>query len=69
MKMGVLHGKMTCWNERGQICITADYRYGVIISLSEWDDEGNLIREQVEPTEDGKRRIEQHEAIEQRIGK
>ena len=69
MSKGVLHGKVISWNAHEQISLSVDYKYGVVVSCSEWDDEGNLIREQLEPDAEGKRRLEQHEIIERRLGK
>ena len=68
MVKGVLHGKVIHWNAYDRVCFAANYRFGIVISFSEWDDEGVLINEQLEPTAENKRRLEQHEAIEQRMG-
>ena len=35
----VLHGKVVSWNEHEQISISAVYKYGFVVSCSEWDNE------------------------------
>ena len=69
MYKGILHGKVISWNEHEQISLSAVYKYGYVVSCTEWDDEGNLIREQFEPDAFGKRMIEQSEAFERRLAK
>jgi hypothetical protein len=66
MNKGVLHGSVISWNLYGQISFRADYQFGVIVSCLEWDDDGKLIREQLEPDEEGKRKIERHEILERK---
>ena len=67
MYKGALHGEVVSWNEHEQISISAVYKYGFVVSCSEWDEEGNLIREQLEPDAFGKRMIEQYEDFERRF--
>lgn len=51
MEYGTIVGKEETWFESGSLKSVAEYKYGVCLRLKEWNEEGNLIKEKLEPTE------------------
>lgn len=51
MKHGKTNGKREEWYPSGLIKRISEYRYGICLSYTEWDENGNIIDEKKEPTE------------------
>lgn len=60
----VSHGKTVCWYENGSVKSKSTSKYGITTSLLEWDENGNLVKEEYSPSEFGKRMIEKYESME-----
>lgn len=52
MQRGRIYGIEKIWYNNGVLKSEARYEYGVCLTLKEWDEEGNLIKEKTGPTED-----------------
>ena len=52
MQRGRTYGFRKIWYKSGELKSEAKYEYGVCFTLKEWDEEGNLINEKTEPSED-----------------
>lgn len=52
MEYGRISGKEETWFESGKLKSVGEYAYGICLSLKEWSEEGFLIEEKLEPTED-----------------
>ena len=52
MRRGRTYGIRRMFYKDGTKKLEARYEYGVCLTLKEWDEEGNLIKNKSEPTED-----------------
>ena len=52
MQRGRTFGIEKNWYNNGILKLEGRYEYGVCLTLKEWDEKGNLIKEKLEPTED-----------------
>ena len=52
MQRGRIYGVEKTWYSNGILKSEARYEYGVCLTSKEWDEEGNLIKNKSEPTED-----------------
>lgn len=52
MQRGRIYGVEKIWYNNGILKSEARYEYGVCLTFKEWDEEGNLINEKSEATED-----------------
>ena len=52
MQRGRTFGIEKNWYNNGILKSEGRYEYGVCLTLKEWDEKGNLIKEKSEPTED-----------------
>lgn len=52
MQRGRTYGERKKWYRNGVLKSEARYEYGVCLTLKEWNEEGVLIKEKLEPTED-----------------
>ena len=52
MQRGRTFGIEKNWYNNGILKSESRYEYGVCLTLKEWDEKGNLIKEKLEPTED-----------------
>lgn len=52
MRWGRTKGKQMRWHENGQIKLIGECEFGRFISFKEWDENGNLINEQIQADEE-----------------
>lgn len=52
MQRGRTYGLRKIFYEDGKMKSEGRYEYGVCLTLKEWDENGNLVKEKSEPTED-----------------
>lgn len=52
MQRGRTYGLRTIWYRNGVLKSKARYEYGVCLTSKEWNEEGVLVKEKSEPTED-----------------
>ena len=55
MKYGRIRGKEEIWYESGKTKSIAEYEFGVCLNRKEWDEDGKLVNEKLEPTENEKK--------------
>jgi antitoxin component YwqK of YwqJK toxin-antitoxin module len=60
MRHGQTKGKREKWYENGKLKSVAEYELGICLSYKEWDLNGNLIDEQLEPKEGMKKILEKN---------
>ncbi|WP_018750273.1 toxin-antitoxin system YwqK family antitoxin [Paenibacillus sanguinis] len=65
MHKGTKQGKSFQYDDHGKKKSESVYKYGFCESFMEWDDKGNLVKEQTEPTEFDRKMIEKYENYEQ----
>lgn len=64
MFKGTKHGKSIQWHEDGTKQSEGIYKYGFCQSLIEWDKNGKVVKEQIEPSEFDKKMIKKYEKYE-----
>lgn len=62
MVKSVISGKSTSWFENGNVKSIAEYKYGYTISYKEWNINGEIITEKLEPDEFEKSMIDKYNA-------
>jgi len=66
MFKGILHGKEIEWFENGKIKMYANRKYRFLTLCKEWDECGNLIKEESGPTQEELKLIKRYEEDEER---
>jgi antitoxin component YwqK of YwqJK toxin-antitoxin module len=64
MKKGSVTGECVEWHANGKIKSIADFKYGVQITYRQWNENGDLIEEKIEPNAFEKELIEKYDALE-----
>ena len=63
MKKGQVFGERIEWYENGSIKSTEHCKYGIVISCEKWDENGNLIYKQTEPSDSHKDLLAKYEEM------
>lgn len=63
MKRGTISGIESIWYHNGVLKSETKYEYGVCLTFKEWDEEGTLIDEKLEPTDDDIKRRNKREEL------
>ena len=66
MYKGTRHGKTICWYRNGNKKAESESKYSFDLYYQEWDEDGNLIKNIMEPTELGKKMIARYDEAEER---
>ncbi|MFF0829888.1 toxin-antitoxin system YwqK family antitoxin [Brevibacillus sp. NPDC003359] len=69
MNKGVILGKSTSWYENGVVKSIAECKYGFRITYREWNIDGELITEKIEPSEFEKEMIDKYDKWAEQDGK
>lgn len=68
-KYGRVRGKDEIWYESGKVKSLAEYEFGVCLNYKEWDEDGKLINEKIEPTENEKKRLLREKEWNKKLGR
>lgn len=69
MNKGVILGRSTSWYENGAVKSIAECKYGFKLTYREWNINGDLIAEKIEPSEFEKEMIEKYDKWAEQDGK
>lgn len=68
-KYGRIFGKEETWFEDGKLKSLSEYEFGVCLSYKEWDKDGKLINEKIEPTENEKKLLLHEKEWNKKLGR